>query len=225
MNQDLTIAILQLIPGLIWAVIGLFVVIRLYRPFREEILPRLTGVQLMGLRIDMSANEIQKAVESVKRPGVDYAPTVGASLLSRADRASELLHGSCIAWVDDHPETNLAERRLLSRMGVFVEPVSTAAEVATRARMGGPTSWDVVISDAARPADPDAGVSATVARLRNGGHTGPVIFYIGSVDRARGVPADVFGLTNRPDELVHLVVDALERRASPTDPLREAAKT
>ena len=215
MNQDVVIAILQLVPGLIWAALGLFVVIRLYRPFREEVLPRLTGVQLMGLRIDLRADEIQKAVEFKKDTGVAYSLTVGAELLSRADRAAELLRGASIAWVDDRPENNLAERHVLARMGVFVEPVLTAAQVATRTRMGGPTAWDLVISDADRPADPDAGVAATVARLRNDGHKGLVIFYVGRVDRSRGTPPDVFGLTNRPDELIHLVIDALERQRPP----------
>ena len=38
-----------------------------------------------------------------------------------------------------------------------------------------------------------------------------VVFYVGRVDRAAGVPAGSFGITNRPDELLHLVMDALER--------------
>ena len=38
-----------------------------------------------------------------------------------------------------------------------------------------------------------------------------------SVDPTRPVPVGAFGLTARPDELLHLVMDALERRATPLD--------
>ena len=40
-------------------------------------------------------------------------------------------------------------------------------------------------------------------------------FYVYHSD---GIPAGAFGLTNRPDELVHLVIDALERRIPATEP-------
>jgi hypothetical protein len=39
-----------------------------------------------------------------------------------------------------------------------------------------------------------------------------VIFYVGEPDPKKGTPVYAFGLTNRPDELVHLVLDILERK-------------
>ena len=42
----------------------------------------------------------------------------------------------------------------------------------------------------------------------------PVIFYVGEVDERRGPPPGSAGITNRPDELLHLVLDVLERRRS-----------
>jgi len=39
----------------------------------------------------------------------------------------------------------------------------------------------------------------------------PVIFYIGYPDPSKGVPPHAFGITHRPDELLHLIMDALER--------------
>ena len=41
--------------------------------------------------------------------------------------------------------------------------------------------------------------------------TTPVIFYVGVFEPERGVPGQAFGITNRPDELLHLTLDALER--------------
>lgn len=212
MDNATVLAILNLIPALIWACLGVFVVAKLYHPFREDILPRLSGVQMFGLKLDIRADEVQKAVESVPRPGVVYDPGVGSVLATRAERSADLLRGASIAWVDDRPSNNITERRLMSRMGIFVEPVTTAADVVASLRAARDLgAWDLVISDAARPDDPDAGVDATLRRLRQDGYTGRVVFYVGSVDPGRGIPAGVFGLTNRPDELVHLVIDALER--------------
>jgi hypothetical protein len=39
-----------------------------------------------------------------------------------------------------------------------------------------------------------------------------VIFYVGEFDPGRGLPPFAFGLTNRPDELLHLILDVLARR-------------
>jgi len=40
----------------------------------------------------------------------------------------------------------------------------------------------------------------------------PAIFYVGVIDPTKGVPPLAFGMTNRPDELLHLTLDALERK-------------
>ena len=40
----------------------------------------------------------------------------------------------------------------------------------------------------------------------------PLIFYIGVVDPDKDKPAQAFGITKRPDELLHLTLDALERK-------------
>jgi hypothetical protein len=38
-----------------------------------------------------------------------------------------------------------------------------------------------------------------------------VIFYVGRLDPGAERPAGSFGITNRPEELLHLVLDVLER--------------
>lgn len=70
--------------------------------------------------------------------------------------------------------------------------------------------YDIVISDWARPEGRRAGPDLIKA-LRGESVTAPVIFYTGHTEgRERG---EAFGLTTRPDELVHLVLDALQRTA------------
>jgi hypothetical protein len=39
-----------------------------------------------------------------------------------------------------------------------------------------------------------------------------VIFFVGALDRTLGVPKGAAGITNRTNELLHLVLDALEGR-------------
>ena len=48
-------------------------------------------------------------------------------------------------------------------------------------------------------------------QLRDAGFHQPVIFYVGRPEPEKGAPAGAFGLTNRPDQLLQLVVDALSR--------------
>jgi hypothetical protein len=70
-----------------------------------------------------------------------------------------------------------------------------------------------VLSDISRDFpthDPTGGI-AMLARLRQENFRQPVIFYIGQRDRERGTPADAFGITDRPDELLHMILDALAR--------------
>lgn len=72
--------------------------------------------------------------------------------------------------------------------------------------------FDLVISDMARGDNDTAGLNF-LRQMREANETIPVIFYVGSVDpAAKGVPPQAFGITNRPDELLHLTLDALERR-------------
>jgi hypothetical protein len=47
--------------------------------------------------------------------------------------------------------------------------------------------------------------------MRTAGHREPVVFCILNLDPGRGTPGDAVGITNRPDELIHLVLDGLER--------------
>jgi len=51
--------------------------------------------------------------------------------------------------------------------------------------------------------------------IRKLGDGAPVVFYIGDLDEDRGVPPGAFGITDRVEELLHLVLDALERRRMP----------
>ena len=50
-----------------------------------------------------------------------------------------------------------------------------------------------------------------LADLRAANVALPVVFYIGRLTPGKGVPDGALGLTNRPDQLLDLVVDGLAR--------------
>jgi hypothetical protein len=74
-------------------------------------------------------------------------------------------------------------------------------------------AFDIILSDIGRDlpqTDPTAGLTM-LPRLREAGFHQPIIFYVGRFDAGAGVPAGAFGVTNRPDQLLQLTIDALSR--------------
>jgi CheY-like chemotaxis protein len=108
--------------------------------------------------------------------------------------------------VDDHPENNQNERQMFRQLKVEVDSATSTEEALRMVRNG---NYDLVLSDMNREGDATAGLTF-LAQLRKE-KTTPVIFYVG-VSETKGVPAQAFGITNRPDELLHLTLDALERK-------------
>ena len=51
-----------------------------------------------------------------------------------------------------------------------------------------------------------------LGQFRKENKAAPVIFYLAVFDAQKGVPAQSFGVTNGPDELLHLILDVLERK-------------
>jgi CheY-like chemotaxis protein len=151
------------------------------------------------------------------------APSEGATTLTdalesysglrRAAYSPKQLRSARILWIDDHPEwvANVAET--LRHLGASVEVVdSTRGAVRfleTTAEAGAPIQ--VVISDIRRGSDPDAGTEAMPA-LRAVAPDAPIIFNIADYDAERGVPDGAFAITDNVDELMHLILDALEGR-------------
>ncbi len=70
--------------------------------------------------------------------------------------------------------------------------------------------YDMVISDMERDGVQDEGVQF-VMKIRAMNLNRPTVFYARSFDESRGIPPYTFGMTNRPDLLLHYVMDVLER--------------
>ena len=130
-----------------------------------------------------------------------------SQVMDRASRHLGLLQKAKILWVDDQPENNFNEIKMLHQLRSDVE---TARSTEEALEMLEKQTFDIVLSDLKRGDDAAAGL-AMLDRLKTTRPTLPVIFYVGTFEPARGVPPHAFGLTNRPDEMLHLILDILER--------------
>lgn len=97
---------------------------------------------------------------------------------------------------------------MLRELGAHVTAVS---ETASALDCLNAEDFDVVLSDIARGHRPDEGLTA-LRQINGAAPAAAVIFYVGEVDTRAGIPIGASGITNEPAELLHLVLDALERR-------------
>jgi CheY-like chemotaxis protein len=139
----------------------------------------------------------------IDNPLVEEMPSV----ITRAHVVRPLVRGSRILWVDDRPSSNMYERRFLLSLGVQIDQ-ATSSEEAIYLLKSSP--YNLVISDMERYGDSSAGLKMLeqIKRLRR---NHPVIFYVAFLNKRRGVPEGAFAITNRPDDLLHSVLDILER--------------
>jgi len=111
-----------------------------------------------------------------------------------------------VLWVDDHPENNAWERELLRSLGVVIVSVESTRSAVASLRA---ESFDVMISDIRRDSEPFDGIDGAM-QIRDATPTLPIVFYIQDVT-SRQIPEPASGLTNEPNELLHLLLDRLER--------------
>ena len=136
---------------------------------------------------------------------VSQLPTVHR----RASLVRPLIEGRRVLWVDDQPSNNFHERVALGEIGLMCD-VATSTEEALRAKAF--LSPDVIVSDMHRGDNPEAGLELLHA-LRHQGDRTPLVFYISHEVKSRGMPPGAFGISDRPDDVLHLVLDVLERTA------------
>lgn len=135
--------------------------------------------------------------------------------LRRAAFSNRLRSRPRILWIDDHPEWIATEIETLERLGadtVLARSTDEALRILAADGPGTAPPVQAIVSDIARGSRPDAGVRALPELARSAPGV-PVIFFVADLDPDRGVPQGAAGITNRTDELLHLLVDVLERRA------------
>jgi CheY-like chemotaxis protein len=208
MREPLT-AVLNVLPSLLWFTFALVLLI-LYRRNLSEIFSHLGSFEAMGVKFVTVQNAIDAAIELAEKSPqwkVEIPPAEKRQALRRARQRAGLFKGAQLLWVDDHPENNLNERRMFHQLGVDIDSAKSTEEGLA---MLAAAKYDVIFSDMARGDEAAAGLNLLRQLLERGSKV-PVIFYMGSFDADAGTPPRAFGATNRPDELLHLTLDVLER--------------
>jgi DNA-binding NtrC family response regulator len=112
-------------------------------------------------------------------------------------------------WVDANPEQVAWEREVFRALGVVIVTADTTDSALACLQA---ESFDVVLSDIRRDREPLDGVEGA-KRIHAAVPTIPIVFYVPEV-ADNTVPEPGTGITNEPNELLHLVLDRLERNRS-----------
>ena len=218
MTGDEIAHIIRATAGFLWVLLAAFVVWLLRQPLMAAV-ARLASFEAFGVKFALSGGAaLDAAIELAQKNSAWPVEVPAADRKAALDRASanrSVFEGAEILWVDDRPSNNRNEARMLRSFGALVTFAATTEEAvhALQAAAEQHQPFDVILSDISRelPA-PDLTAGLTMLpRLREAGFHLPLIYYIGRPDPSAGVPPGAFGVTNRPDQLLQLVIDALSR--------------
>ena len=166
----------------------------------RELLLRLKRVEVAGLRFD-----VESGVESAAAASRQKVPwKERKDLAQRLRLAQPRIAETRFLWIDDNPAGNKAELRLLNGLGASIDLACSDDEARERLDAA---IYDIVLSDIRRGESAKAGVEFLPV-IAQAMLEPPVIFY---VIESKGKPEGAFGIATRPDELMHLIVDALDR--------------
>ena len=203
--------IIKIIPSILWFILILGLVVVFYKPIRDDLLPNLGGFKALGVELSFVKDSINAAIELAEKSPqwkVEVSASDKDAALRRAKRHLAVFRNAQFLWVDDHPENNLNERKMFRQLRVEIDIAKSTEEALDMLKN---SAYDLVISDMKRGEEKTAGMNF-LKKYREENKTTPVIFYVGVIDDDHGAPAGAFGITNRPDELLHLTLDALERK-------------
>jgi len=211
--EKVTLEIVKNLPAILWFLLVSAVVILFYKPLRHELLPNLSGLKVLGVEFSFVKNAIATAIELAEKseefPKLKISEEDQQRVINRVRKNANLFRGCRILWIDDFPDSPANERKMLQSLLVDVDMTTStaAAEKLLRAKE---KKYDLILSDMKRDGDNQAGLKFLQDYAKHKKRV-PVIFYIGHPDPTKPVPLHAFGITHRPDELLHLILDVLER--------------
>lgn len=146
--------------------------------------------------------------ESVKRKRLEMSENQKTGLWNRMSHIKDKKLALKALWVDDSGSTmQCSEKRLIEALGIELH---ICAEPTAAMNFLDHHTYSFIISDMKRGNDTKAGLSFLRNLIEQNVHI-PTIFYITAFQPSKGVPPFAFGITDRPNELLHLVMDVIER--------------
>ncbi len=219
MSDQIVIEIVKAIPTIL-GILFIVVILFYYRNYINWRLLRISSFKAFGIEIAFFEEQLESATKKPKESGdLDEATTLRhitvsekdrLNLFRRLNRLAPIAAGAHILWIDDHPENNFPETAILHSLGIYVDQVVASDNAWNLLRS---KKYDLIISDIDRNGVRDEGLNF-LKKMREGNKLHRLIFYVGQLDKSQKLPEDAFGITNRPDELLHLVSDVLERDRS-----------
>ena len=216
--HNVLVEIAKTIPSIAWCALAAFT-LWLFRVPLMQRLGQVSGVRALGVELNFAgatlasaaaaANRANEVVFGSRRHLVQVTRADRERVLARARRCAAALDERRILWIDDHVTNNVKERSLLEAFRISVDQAQDNSS-AFRALDHASVAYDLIISDIGRSEGEPTGIDF-LEEYRERTDAVPVVFYVGRLEANRPLPVGAFGLTNRPDELLHLVIDALER--------------
>jgi hypothetical protein len=204
-SSPVWLQILQVAPSLLWPAL-IFGIILLFQNQIKAKIPGLRSVKTLQFEATFAVQLGDLEQQGASASGTDRRDAIG-----RALRAKSYCAGKCILWVDDHPGNNRALAQFLTILiGVRIEYVLSTAEAMDMLHHRG--DYSMVITDMARGNNLNAG-NDLIREMKRENLSLPTVIYGSKDSSTAGVPPGAFGLTNRPDLLLHYIIDVCERDA------------
>lgn len=204
MPEAIWVKLIGTLPSILWVVFATVVYLSLRGTIIQGLVPRVTALRTLGVEVEIAGQLIDQAAE---QSDTTVTPAAKHGVLSRLEHAAETLSGGKILWVDDHPEHNAALIRLFRSVDMRVDTVHSTGEARVALGHG---SYDIILSDMERHGDSQAGIEM-LRELERMVIGLPVLIHAVNFDSELGVDRRIFAGTNKPVEIVHYVIDLMER--------------
>jgi Effector-associated domain 11 len=168
--------------------------------------PFLDDINDSVARKTLNAKELDA---SITRKQMQLSDAQKSALFTRMAAVKDRKTPIHAIWFDDDlgaPE--LSEMRLIRALNVQLDRIFDENVVE---KMLAEMPYDLIISDMKRGENGKAGIEFLQKLIARNVRL-PMIFYIVKMHEERGTPPYAFGITNSPSELVHLVMDVIERK-------------
>lgn len=239
MSIDQWIKILEVLvsflQAILWPLLALFALLFLGKTLKNYLNDLRKDKNVSELNAEVGATgfkfNVKRQVEVASTIATNLALAVkeskttespGNEQISNEDQVQEVINvaskaaiqtshqvvGAKVLWVDDNPSNNRYERRALEVLGIQFTISLSTEDALEKVRYN---RYDAIISDMGRPPDRQAGYTL-LEELRKRNINIPFIIYAGSNSpehKAEIVRRGGFGTTNNPQELVELVIHAI----------------
>lgn len=194
--------IIEITPQLLWIAVAVAFLLAIGPAGLRAALSRASKLSFGGLEIELES----KVEEAAIRKKTEVSLGDRTQIARRLERSRPLYDTARFLWIDDNPRDNWSEFEILRALGASID-LATDSDMAREQLSRG--VYDVLLTDMTRGKDRDAG-RKLMPELERAQLNPPIIFYV--TDPTHTKPDKAFGITVRPDELFHLITDALERQ-------------